>query len=116
LAKALWTFLNETRAPFEQTFFDWYGGVLSNRRAEKSTSAAFYAHGSFQAFRTILSEFSPLPDIKLGHSYFERPAPCTMLIDDVEAIWAPIAAEDDWSLFAAKLGDIRAMARAYRTE
>jgi hypothetical protein len=39
-----------------------------------------------------------------------------MLLDDVEAIWAPIADKDDWSLFAAKLDEIRAMAEAYRTE
>ncbi|MBF9194707.1 protein adenylyltransferase SelO [Microvirga terrestris] len=114
LAKALWTFLHETRAPFEQTFFDWYGGTLSIRRAEKSSSARFYSHEAFQAFRTIFSEFSPSHDIRLGHSYFERPTPCTMLIDDVEAIWAPIAAEDDWSLFATKLEDIRTMAEAYQ--
>jgi uncharacterized protein YdiU (UPF0061 family) len=115
LAKTLWTFLHETRAPFEQTFFDWYGGVLSSQRAEKSSSASYYAHESFQVFRTILSDFSPSPGIKPTHSYFERPAPCTMLIDEVEAIWSPIAAEDDWSLLAAKLDDIRAMAEAYRT-
>ena len=29
LAKAVWTFLHESKAPFEQTFFDWYGGALS---------------------------------------------------------------------------------------
>lgn len=116
LAKALWTFLHETRAPFEQTFFDWYGGALSSRRAEKSNSASYYAHESFQVFGAILSDFSPSPDINHGHPYFERPAPCTMLVDDVEAIWAPIAADNDWSLLAAKLGDIQAMAEAYRTE
>jgi uncharacterized protein YdiU (UPF0061 family) len=114
LAKHLWSFFHETRAPFEQTFFDWYGGVLSTKRAEASTSANFYALESFQAFRNILSDFSPSPDINHGHPYFGRQTPCTMLIDDVEATWAPIAAEDDWSLFAAKLADIRAMAEAYR--
>jgi serine/tyrosine/threonine adenylyltransferase len=116
LAKALWTFLHETRAPFEQTFFDWYGGVLSSQRAEKSSSASFYAHESFQALRTALSDFSPSPGSNHEHPYFEQSTPCTMLIDDVEAIWAPIAAEDDWSLFNAKLDDIRTMAAAYRAK
>src|SRR3712207_3429429 len=41
LTKALWTSLHETHAPFEQTFFDWYGGALSTKRAETSTSASF---------------------------------------------------------------------------
>ena len=116
LAKALWTFLYETRAPFEQTFFDWYGGILSIPRAEKSISASFYAHETFQVFRAALSDFSPLPDIKHRHPYFEQPRPCTVLIDEVEAIWAPIAAEDDWAPFASKLEHIRTMAEAYGAE
>jgi hypothetical protein len=37
-----------------------------------------------------------------------------MLIDEVEAIWAPIAASDDWSAFHAKLAGIAQMADAYR--
>ena len=36
-----------------------------------------------------------------------------MLIDEVEAIWATIAAEDDWSLLADKLAAIDEMSRAH---
>ena len=36
-----------------------------------------------------------------------------MLIDEVEAIWAPIAASDDWSRFEAKLTEIGEMQDAY---
>ena len=36
-----------------------------------------------------------------------------MLIDEVEAIWAPIAEADDWSALAAKLDAIALMAEAY---
>jgi hypothetical protein len=36
-----------------------------------------------------------------------------MLIDEVEAIWAPIAEDDDWSLFYAKIDDIAVMRDAY---
>ena len=53
-------------------------------------------------------------EARLDHPYFNRPQPCTMLIDEVEAIWAPIAASDDWSAFHAKLEEIRSMAEAYR--
>ncbi|MBM1170409.1 protein adenylyltransferase SelO [Microvirga arabica] len=114
LAKALWTFLYETRAPFEQTFFDWHGGLMSSPRAEKSPSAAFYANESFRAVQAALDGFLPSPGINHTHPYFEQPKPCTMLIDEVEAIWAPIAAGDDWSAFSSKLESIRGMAEAYR--
>jgi len=36
----------------------------------------------------------------------------TMLIDEVEALWAPIAERDDWSLFETKLRDIAALREA----
>jgi hypothetical protein len=37
-----------------------------------------------------------------------------MLIEEVEAIWAPIAERDDWSLFQAKLAAITEMADAIK--
>ena len=55
----------------------------------------------------------PVPGIRLGHPYFTRPTPCTMLIDEVEAIWEPIANGDEWSAFNSKLAAIREMAEAY---
>ena len=36
-----------------------------------------------------------------------------MLIDEVEALWEPIADGDDWSAFDAKLADIALMREAY---
>lgn len=39
-------------------------------------------------------------------------APCSMLIDEVEAIWSPIAERDDWSAFNAKIASVRALGAA----
>jgi Zn-dependent M32 family carboxypeptidase len=36
-----------------------------------------------------------------------------MLIDEVEAIWSPIAEADDWSAFSATLEEIAEMSEAY---
>jgi hypothetical protein len=36
-----------------------------------------------------------------------------MLIDEVEALWAPIAQDDDWSPLRDKLGRIEAARVAY---
>ncbi|WP_375428774.1 protein adenylyltransferase SelO family protein [uncultured Sphingomonas sp.] len=38
--------------------------------------------------------------------------PCGMLIDEVEAIWSPIAESDDWSRLHAKVAEVRAMGDA----
>jgi hypothetical protein len=37
-----------------------------------------------------------------------------MLIEEVEAIWAPIAHSNNWAAFSAKLRAIGDMAEAYR--
>ncbi|WP_262269536.1 protein adenylyltransferase SelO [Microvirga yunnanensis] len=116
LAKALWTFLHETKAPFEQTFFDWYGGRARAERAAGSPSANLYAQASFEPVLAALGTFDPAPGLRLDHPYFSRITPCTMLIDEVEALWAPIAASDDWEVFRSKLTEIRGMAEAYETD
>ena len=38
---------------------------------------------------------------------------CIVVIDEVEALWAPIAAADDWGAFAAKIEAVREMGEAY---
>jgi hypothetical protein len=35
-----------------------------------------------------------------------------MLIDEVEALWDPIAENDDWTLFEQKVTEIRGMSAA----
>lgn len=113
LAKAFVDFLIATRAPFEQAFFDWRGGLASTARADASASAALYQTPEFAPVRAALAEFAATPNARLDHPYFQRATPCTMLIDEVEAIWAPIAERDDWSALHAKLDEIALMRDAY---
>ncbi|MBN9582896.1 MAG: YdiU family protein [Afipia sp.] len=113
LVRALWVFLSETKAPFEQTFFNWFGGLASAARAGRSPSQAFYAAEAFQPVREALTDYAPRNGIDLAHPFFARGEACAMLIEEVEAIWAPIAEWDDWSAFHAKLKDIDQMRAAY---
>jgi uncharacterized protein YdiU (UPF0061 family) len=113
LARTFWTFLSVSKAPFEQVFFDWHGGLASARRAQGGPSLSFYAHPAFEPVLAALDDFSPRDGVRLDHPYFARPVPCTMLIEEVEDIWKPIAEADDWSAFDGKLADIRTMGQAY---
>jgi uncharacterized protein YdiU (UPF0061 family) len=113
LAETLFGYLEVTQAPFEQTFFDWRGGLASAERAAAGPSAARYGSEAFSRLRTALERHEPAADAILDGPYFARAEPCTMLIDEVEAIWVPIAAADDWSHLAAKLAEINEMAAAY---
>uniref|UniRef100_UPI0035CBCBA9 protein adenylyltransferase SelO family protein n=1 Tax=uncultured Methylobacterium sp. TaxID=157278 RepID=UPI0035CBCBA9 len=115
LVAAFWRFLAESRAPFEQVFFDWYGGVAGAARAAAGPAAALYAGPSFAPVRDALEALAPAPSARLDHPYFAGDRPCTLLVDEVEALWAPIAQADDWSAFSEKLAAIDRMAEAYGT-
>ncbi len=107
LAATFTAALQETQAPFEQAFFDWRGGTP---RGEAAYDAAAWV-----PVRAALAGFEPAAEANLGHPYFARAAPCTLLIEEVETIWAPIAEADDWSAFHAKLAEIALLAEACGT-
>ena len=113
LVRVLWRFLIDSKAPFEQVLFDWYGGLASEKRAQASPAAAFYASAGFEPVYAALAAHDSAAGLHLDHAYFAREKPCTMLIEEIESLWAPIATDDDWSIFEAKLSDIRSMAQAY---
>jgi len=105
LVTALYDFLatRRTDGSFEGLFFDWFGGRISETRAFSSPRAASYAGETFTAFHDRLKTYDSAAPEKLDHPRFGQPDPETLLIDEIEAIWMPIAREDDWSLFDAKL-------------
>ncbi len=113
LSEALWAFLADSQAGFEQVFFDWFGGRASTARALAGPAGARYAGAAFDAFHGLLGAYAQAEPARLDDAYFARAVPCTMLVEDVERVWAPIAGADDWSAFAGKLDEIAGMARAY---
>ncbi len=113
LVRAVWKFMLESKVPFEQVLFDWYGGLESELRAVEAPAAAHYATPAFAPVHAALAGHEAAPGIRLDHPYFARKMPCTMLIDQVEDIWTPIAAADDWSVFSTRLDDIAQMREAY---
>jgi uncharacterized protein YdiU (UPF0061 family) len=113
LADALFVFLATTRAPFEQTFFDWRGGLGRMDKAFAGPNGAHYRSDAFAPFEAALARFEPAADANLDHAYFARKTPVTMLIDEMEALWAPIDEADDWSAFHAKIAAIDDLRAAY---
>lgn len=111
---ALFGFLFASKAPYEQFFFDWRGGGLSAERAARSPTADHYADDAFRPVAELMEAYEPADAINLNHPYFARNTPRTMLINEVEAIWAPIAERDDWTLFESALSEIAQMRDAYR--
>lgn len=107
LVAAIQTALVGTQMDPDRFFFDWRGGL----RRGASPAEHHYSHDAFTDFLHLVPDFAAGPP---SHPYWADDAPCTMLIDEVEALWAPIADRDDWAPLHAKVAAIRRMGEAHR--
>ena len=84
------------------------------RETGMSPDAFFFAHRGGRdaegALADALAGYEPVAD---DHPYWQGEAPQSMLIDEVEAIWAAIAENDDWRPLADKVAAVRAMGAAH---
>jgi serine/tyrosine/threonine adenylyltransferase len=110
LAGAVFEFLDESKVGYERFFFDLRGGLARESRALAGVAKAHYAGARWDALREILELYGPRSDAL--PPYFDRDAPCTLLIDEVETIWNAIAARNDWGPFHQKIDQIREMGAA----
>jgi serine/tyrosine/threonine adenylyltransferase len=99
LIRALELALADSKVPLDRFWFDAFGGVLP---------ASYPA--AFDPVREQLQAYAPRKD--RAHAYWSDVEPCSMLIDEVEAIWSRIAEADDWSALHAKVDAIRRMGEA----
>ncbi len=104
LVETLKTALAASRTDLDRFWFDWRGGT---RRAAGQDAP------EFDAFVEVVGDY--LPTGPRAHPYWSDPAPCGLPIAEIEAIWARIAATDDWRSFDAKIAAIRRMGEAMAT-
>ena len=85
-------------------FFHYHrGGMLPDRG---------YEGERYSAFTEILSQFEPAASTT--STYWAEHAPCSMLIEEVEAIWQAIASDDDWMPLSRKIEAVRQFGAALR--
>jgi len=108
-----YAWMTESEANWPQTFFDWFGGGASETRAKDSPQAHLYSEASFAPVKAALAARTPVSPERLSHAYFQTNRPASLLIDEIEALWAPIAEHDDWSRYESALDRIEAMRLAY---
>ena len=100
LAAALLRALQSREAPIDRIFFDWRGGRAPGEDRYPSDN-----------FRELASRLEGRQRAAT-HPYWSDAEPCSVHIDEVEAIWSDIAERDDWSAFDAKVAAIRRMGEA----
>lgn len=103
---AMFAFMARSGVSWDGFFHDWFGGLASEARAMAGPRATFYQGEDFKAWVTWLDQFAPERPERLSHAYFQTAEPASLVIEEVEALWARIAEQDDWSGFHQKLADI----------
>jgi uncharacterized protein YdiU (UPF0061 family) len=98
---------------WEPFFFDWFGGLASEARALAGPRGSLYGGEQALAFRERLAGYAMDRPERLQAAYFEQAEPEELLYDEIEAIWAAIAADDDWSPLYAKLERIELARQAW---
>jgi uncharacterized protein YdiU (UPF0061 family) len=112
LANLCFEFMDESKVGFDQFFFDWHGGPASAARAMAGPARDQYVVPAFLPVQRALGERAPTTPAVLALTYFQQARPETLLIDEIEAIWARIAEADDWSAFEEKIARISAIPTA----
>jgi len=99
--------LSRQTVTIDRFFFDWRGGRL--RRPGPASAA--YASEDFRTLTALLATYDPVPGAT-GHAYWSDEEPCSMHIEEVEAIWSAIDEADDWAPLHAKIAAVRRMGEA----
>jgi len=100
LASALIKALATRAKPIDRIFFDWRGG--------RDPGAEAYPDHEFRELAQLLAG----RETERSHPYWSDPAPCSMYIEEVEAIWSAIAENGDWRPFDEKIRAVRRMGEA----
>ncbi len=90
--------LRASAAPLDRVYFDLFGGQVPDHYDE-----------TWNALRDLVEPYAPRR--ARDHAYWQG-EPESMLIEEVEAIWASIAQADDWGMLHDKVARVRAMGEA----
>jgi serine/tyrosine/threonine adenylyltransferase len=104
IAGALVRALASRSHTIDRVFFDWRGG--------RDPGAALYPAPVFRELAGLLGDRPPRP----SRPYWSDGEPCSMHIEEVEAIWTSIAESDDWQPFNNKVKAIRRMGDAMQAD
>ena len=104
VAAALITALASREKSIDRVFFDWRGGRDPGEEA--------YPSEPFRALAKALEGRARAS----SHPYWSDAEPCSMHIEEVEAIWSAIAEGDDWQPFNDKIAAIRRMGDATKED
>jgi uncharacterized protein YdiU (UPF0061 family) len=104
LVAAVFDFLESSDVGYDRFFFDLFGGEARVARARAGPAARCYVGPAWDELVRLLRAYEPAGPVP---AYFEGEGPVTLVIDEIESLWAGIAERDDWSAFHEKVEKIR---------
>lgn len=112
LLTATFDFLDKSKIPFEQAFFDLYGG-LDRMKWQSSPDENLYLISEFKVVEKLLNHFEIANPELLKHPYLQNDRPESLIIDEIESLWSSIDKNDDWSPFNKKIAAIKSYRGLY---
>jgi serine/tyrosine/threonine adenylyltransferase len=109
LVGAIETALVKRTVEIDRFFFDWRGGALRG----PTPAAIAYDQADFADLRRLIAAREPVPGA-VDHEYWSDEGPCSMHIEEVEAIWSSIDEADDWTPLYVRIAAARRMGEAMR--
>jgi len=103
LARQFFTAAKASTHGFDQIFHDLFGGVPRSDG---------YEGDLWKPVLELLGDARPIQPDAVKHPHFQKPKAVSLTIDEVEALWVPIAAGDDWQPLTDKITAIRSMRAA----
>lgn len=104
--------LRESRLPLDRVHHDWFGGPAASAWALAGPLGGLYQRRWFAPLREALEARRPSARGAAPAPIQRADQPCSMLIEEVRAIWAAIAERDDWAPLMAKVEAVRALGAA----
>ena len=99
ITNALLQAARQTKCPFDSMFLDLYGGARPDKQ--------IYLNDAFKPYFDSLEAPGLKRCLERQPSCLAKAEAASLVIDEVENLWAPIAEQDDWSLLTKKIDAIR---------
>ncbi len=91
---------------FEQSFFDFHSG-WDDTRLQNSPQKNKYLHEDFKKLKSLFQQTQKLRDTSKWDSYLRSGQPETLIIEEIESLWASIDKENNWKPFNDKIERLR---------
>lgn len=113
--QGFYAWMTGSGASWPLTFFELFGGIARGFDPKATRQSSVYESEGFSSVLGQLHAFEPDRPERLQRDYFAAARPVSLVIEDIEALWDPIAKTDDWSAFDAKMAHIAQLGEALGT-